>query len=45
MLETVSGVRHDLAYAETPVVQATFGRYAVRSMDGAPVEVVKSLVG
>jgi hypothetical protein len=44
VLETEDGDRHDLAYAETLVIPAVVGGYEVRTMDGAPVKVVKALV-
>ena len=44
VLETDVGDQHDLAYAETLVIPAAVGAYEVRTMDGAPVKVVKALV-
>jgi predicted NBD/HSP70 family sugar kinase len=44
VLETASGDRHDLAYAETLVIPAAVGGYEVRTMGGARVKVVKALV-
>ena len=44
VLETEVGDQHDLAYAETLVVPAAVGAYEVRTMDAAPVKVVKALV-
>jgi mannose-6-phosphate isomerase class I len=44
VLETEAGDRHDLAYAETLVIPAVVGRYEVRTMDRAPVKIVKALV-
>ena len=44
VLETEAGDRHDLAYAETLVIPAAVGGYGLRTMDAAPVKVVKALV-
>jgi hypothetical protein len=44
VLETEAGDRHDLAYAETLVIPAAVGGYRVRTMDDAPVKVVKALL-
>ena len=44
ILETEAGDRHDLAYAETLVIPAAVGAYEIRTMDAAPVKVVKALV-
>jgi hypothetical protein len=44
VVETEVGDRHDLAYAETLVIPAVVGGYEIRTMDDAPVKVVKALV-
>jgi hypothetical protein len=44
VVETQTGNRHDLAYAETLVIPAAVRGYKVRTMDDAPVKVVKALV-
>lgn len=43
-IETASGYRHDLAYAETLVIPAAVGAYAVRSLGSRPVRLIKALV-
>ena len=43
-IETASGRRHDLAYAETIVVPASVGRYAIRNIGGSACKVVKAFV-
>ncbi|WP_020578474.1 class I mannose-6-phosphate isomerase [Actinopolymorpha alba] len=43
-VETASGRRHDLAYAETMVVPASVGAYRLRALGPHDVRVVKSLV-
>jgi hypothetical protein len=43
-LETESGSRHPLAYAETIVVPAAVGRYEIRRTRGGPCKVVKAFV-
>ncbi|MCX5112827.1 class I mannose-6-phosphate isomerase [Streptomyces sp. NBC_00378] len=44
VLETSSGHRHVLAYAETLTVPAAVGAYRVRALGGGPVRYVKALV-
>jgi mannose-6-phosphate isomerase class I len=44
VLETDAGARHDLAYAETIIVPAVVGGYAIRPLGGEPTMVVKALV-
>lgn len=44
LLETASGHRHDLAYAETLVVPAAVGAYTLRRTGPGRVRLVKSLV-
>ena len=44
VIETERGDRLDLAYAETLVIPASVGGYVVRTLDRAPVKVVKALV-
>ncbi|MEZ0067333.1 mannose-6-phosphate isomerase class I [Streptacidiphilus sp. MAP12-20] len=43
-LETTSGHRHVLAYAETLTIPASVGAYRVRALGTAPVRYVKALV-
>ncbi|MEQ7009704.1 hypothetical protein ABN028_26370 [Actinopolymorpha sp. B17G11] len=43
-VETASGHRHDLAYAETMVVPASVGPYLVRALGPDRARIVKSLV-
>jgi mannose-6-phosphate isomerase class I len=43
-LETESGARHRLSYAETVVVPASVGRYMIHRVRGGPGKVVKAFV-
>jgi hypothetical protein len=43
-LETESGARHRLAYAETIVVPASVGEYVIRRTGDGPCKVVKAFV-
>ena len=44
MIETETGKRHALSYAETIVVPASAGAYRLTNTGGAPCKVVKAFV-
>ncbi len=44
VIETASGRRHDLAFAETLTVPAAVGAYRLRPLGDRPVHVIKALV-